>query len=99
MKDSENRLEQIISPNREDVGSWIHQDAWFHIGTLDTNLSTDYRLKKPGNGVYIFIISGSIEVENIPLETRDGLGIYDIESIHMRALSKTRILVMEVPMR
>jgi hypothetical protein len=25
-----NKLQQILSPNAEDAGVWIHQDAWFH---------------------------------------------------------------------
>jgi hypothetical protein len=24
-------LQQILSPNAEDAGVWIHQDAWFHL--------------------------------------------------------------------
>jgi hypothetical protein len=27
-----NKLQQILSPNAEDAGVWIHQDAWFHLG-------------------------------------------------------------------
>jgi redox-sensitive bicupin YhaK (pirin superfamily) len=26
-----NKLQQIISPNPDDEGVWIHQDAWFHL--------------------------------------------------------------------
>jgi hypothetical protein len=33
-----NKLQQILSPNPEDEGVWIHQDAWFHIGNLITIL-------------------------------------------------------------
>jgi hypothetical protein len=29
-----NKLQQILSPNAEDAGVWIHQDAWFHLGKL-----------------------------------------------------------------
>lgn len=28
------RFLQIISPNPEDAGIWIHQNAWFHLGNL-----------------------------------------------------------------
>jgi redox-sensitive bicupin YhaK (pirin superfamily) len=30
-----NKLQQILSPNAEDAGVWIHQDAWFHLGKFD----------------------------------------------------------------
>jgi hypothetical protein len=31
---------QQISPNPEDEGVWIHQDAWFHIGKFDNDFLT-----------------------------------------------------------
>jgi redox-sensitive bicupin YhaK (pirin superfamily) len=37
-EDRKNRLQQILSPNPEDDGAWIHQDAWFHLGKLITGL-------------------------------------------------------------
>jgi hypothetical protein len=37
LNDRHNKL-QILSPNPEDEGVWIHQDAWFHIGKFDTIL-------------------------------------------------------------
>lgn len=33
-EDRHNQLQQIISPNPDDAGIWIHQDAWFHLGSL-----------------------------------------------------------------
>ncbi|MDD2916996.1 MAG: pirin family protein [Candidatus Gracilibacteria bacterium] len=98
-KHSENTFEQIISPNPEGAGIWIHQDAWFHIGKFDSGKTIEYSFKKPANGLYIFVISGSLEIENITLETRDGIGIWDTNHISMKMLANSRILLMEVPMR
>jgi hypothetical protein len=44
LNDRHNKLQQILSPNPEDEGVWIHQDAWFHIGNLITILLL-YELK------------------------------------------------------
>jgi quercetin 2,3-dioxygenase len=41
--DRNNKLQQILSPNADDAGVWIHQDAWFHMGNLDKG--TYYRLQ------------------------------------------------------
>ena len=30
-----NNLLQVVSPNADDEGVWIHQDAWFSMGRLD----------------------------------------------------------------
>lgn len=42
----ENEFYQILSPNKEDQGVWIHQDAWFHIGDFSKGNSDDYKTKK-----------------------------------------------------
>lgn len=98
-EDSMNRLEQILSPSPEDVGTWIHQDAWFHMGHFESGLAAEYSLKKPGNGVYLFVISGEAEIGGARLGTRDGLGIWDTENISIKIVSSARILIIEVPMK
>lgn len=98
-EDSENKFEQILSPDPSDSGTWIHQDAWFHLGTFETGMIPEYALRKPGNGVYIFVISGDVEVEGVTLHARDGLGVWESESISMKILSNARVLIMEVPMK
>jgi len=100
LKDRYNKLQQILSPNPEDEGVWIHQDAWFHIGKFDKDFSISYELKKPGNGIYAFILKGDFILGNIALQERDGLGIWDTNSIKITANSvKAEILLMEVPMK
>ena len=99
LADRQNKLQQILSPNVEDAGVWIHQDAWFHLGTFDQGISTKYSLKKPGNGIYAFVIKGSFTIDQQQLNRRDGLGIWDTSSIELKATSPdSEILLMEVPM-
>jgi redox-sensitive bicupin YhaK (pirin superfamily) len=93
-----NNLFQILSPFPEDEGVWIHQDAWFHLGSFEKDMKTEYTFKKKDNGVYIFIISGNVTVDDQKLTTRDGLGIWDTKNITLAANAKSEILVMEVPM-
>lgn len=96
-EDRRNKLQQIISPNPEDEGMWIHQDAWFYLGKLAKGISLDYEFKKKGNGVYAFIISGNISIDGAKLNQRDGLGIWDTKKIKISADSDAEILLMEVP--
>ncbi|MBI2721259.1 MAG: pirin family protein [Bacteroidetes bacterium] len=97
-KHRHNKLQQIISPNAQDDGVWIHQDAWFYLADFDKDFSTEYKLKKSGNGMYIFILNGEMEVKGSNLNTRDGIGIWDTESIILKATTKTEFLLMEIPM-
>lgn len=97
--DRQNKLQQILSPNPNDAGVWIHQDAWFHLGKFDKDKGTKYDFKKKGNGVYVFILEGDFSINGITLNRRDGLGVWDSNSITVKALSKdAEILIMDVPM-
>jgi redox-sensitive bicupin YhaK (pirin superfamily) len=98
MKDRHNRLQQILSPNENDEGVWIHQDAWFHMGKFDSGISALYNLKKTGNGVYLFVITGNVTVDQTLLETRDALGIWNAQSICIQAESDAEFLIMDIPM-
>ncbi|HPW90337.1 MAG TPA: pirin family protein [Paludibacteraceae bacterium] len=94
-----NKLQQILSPNSDDEGVWIHQDAWFHIGRFDQNFETTYTWKKRGNGVYVFVIKGDITVNGTALNERDGSGIWNTDTMTIQANSaNAELLIMEVPM-
>lgn len=99
IKDRHNKLQQILSPNENDEGVWIHQDAWFHLGEFDKNFKTNYKFKKEGNGVYAFVIKGGFNLNGQDLNERDGMGIWNTNSLEIAAKSdKAEILLMEVPM-
>ncbi|WP_372830423.1 pirin family protein [Psychrobacter maritimus] len=93
-----NEFNQVLSPNADDAGVWIHQDAWFSMGDFDKGITQTYELKNPNNGVYIFVISGKVEVNGNTLDTRDGLGVWDTKNFTMDVEEDTKVLLMEVPM-
>ena len=95
--DRKDKLQQILSPNATDDGVWIHQDAWFHMGNLSANTTVDYQLHLKNNGLYIFVIKGTIKVGEQELNARDGYGIWDFDSLTLTATSDAEILTMEVP--
>jgi len=93
-----NQLVQILSPTPEDEGVWIHQDAWFHLGKFDQDTELEYKWKLEGNGVYVFVLKGNLEVNGQTLENRDGYGIWDASSMTVKASAGAEVLFMEVPM-
>ena len=96
--EKENEISQILSPNPEEAGVWIHQDAWFSMGRFTREVETAYALKKPGNGVYVFVLEGTCTIEGHVLDSRDGLGVWDAQEISIEADEDSRVLLMEVPM-
>ncbi|WP_201609368.1 pirin family protein [Psychrobacter immobilis] len=93
-----NEFNQVLSPNADDAGVWIHQDAWFSMGNFDKGVTQTYELKNPNNGVYIFVISGKVVVNGNTLDTRDGLGVWDTKNFTMDVIDDAKVLLMEVPM-
>lgn len=93
-----NQLQQILSPNADDAGVWIHQDAWFHLGKFDKEVATEYNFKKQGNGLYVFVLKGDVTVNGQALNKRDGFGIWNTDKVSIKADSEAEFLLMEVPM-
>ena len=99
LKHRRNKLQQVLSPDINDDGVWIYQDAWFHMGNFDKNVSAEYIIKKPGNGAYFFVINGEVAVNGQHLGRRDGLGVCNYNKINIISYSNnTEILIIDVPM-
>ena len=96
--EKKNAFYQVLSPNPDDDGVWVNQDAWFHLGKFEVGATDSYQIKKEGNGVYAFIFEGEVEFDGVILEKRDVFGICDTESFNFKSTSNSRVLLMEVPM-
>jgi len=97
-EDRHNQFQQVISPSPDDAGVWIHQDAWFSLGDFEPGATAEYTVKKPGNGVYVFVLEGDVTVNGQALHRRDGFGLWDTESFSLTADSNAQVLLMDVPM-
>ena len=94
-----NNLLQVLSPNPNDEGVWIHQQAWFSMGHFDMNKGAEYHWHQKDNGLYIFVIRGRLKAGEQMLDERDGMGITGVENIVLTATeANTHVLLMEVPM-
>lgn len=94
-----NKLSEIVTPEPSDHALWIHQNAWFNIGSFDEGADIEYKVKDKNNGVFAMIIQGKFDISGTEVEDRDGLGIWETDSIKIKALSDdARILLMDVPM-
>jgi len=95
-----NKLMQIVSPDTEDEGTWIYQDAWFSMGNFDDKQKFNYQLRKEENGVYLFVLSGGFSVLSHKLQARDGMGISGTNELEIESVMPgSALLLMEVPMK
>jgi redox-sensitive bicupin YhaK (pirin superfamily) len=68
------------------------------IGIYDGRKEGFYTLNNHLNGIFVFVISGAFEVENILLQGKDGLSLQKTETIEWEALSENAVLLLfEVP--
>ena len=93
-----NEFNQVLSPNADDQGVWIHQDAWFQMGEFESGVENSYQFQKEGNGVYAFVLDGEVEIDGQILGKRDGLGVWDTNSLNFKAIKDSKVLLMDLPM-
>ncbi len=94
-----NQLRVVVSPDEKDGAMWINQDAWYSLGSFDREETVTYKMHKPGNGVYVFVMEGSVEAGEHQLGRRDGLGVWDTEEVALKFSKGTEVLLIEVPMK
>jgi redox-sensitive bicupin YhaK (pirin superfamily) len=94
-----NQFNQIVSPDAHDEGLWIHQKAWLHLGKFDEDQTVTYNLKKPGNGVYLFLLNGKVEVDTQVLNSRDAIALTQMQELRIAVKDQSEILLIEVPLK
>jgi redox-sensitive bicupin YhaK (pirin superfamily) len=98
--DRVNKLQCVVSPDPSKFGGiYVHQDAWFSMGNFTVQHKEKYKVYKPGNGVYAFVIEGNVTINGQQLSRRDGMGIWNVGELLIEANSNCEILLMDVPMQ
>ncbi|PVW14719.1 pirin family protein [Marixanthomonas spongiae] len=78
---------------------WTQEQAYFSLGTFSEKTKTSYSLHNKTYGVYVFVIDGTILVDNETLNKRDAIEeIWDTDSIDVTASKNSRVLRIEIPM-
>ena len=96
--DRQNKFQTIVSPVKSDKTMWINQDAFFALGNFDKGTSTDYTIQHKGNGAYIMVVEGEVEINGQKLSRRDAMGIWDADKVSVKMTSNSELLVIDVPM-
>jgi quercetin 2,3-dioxygenase len=95
-----NNLQQIVSPDPDDDGVWIYQEAWFYLGKFQKGKQIQYNVKRRENGVFCFLLNGKMKIDEQALNKRDSVGFWNVNSITISSeLDDSEILVMDVPMK
>ena len=95
---AKNNFLQLVSPNKSDEGTWVHQNAWIHLAQIEEGKKISRKLNHPGNGIYFMVIDGTFQIGEHTLEQKDALGVWETDTIEILALHAGRILAIEIPM-
>jgi redox-sensitive bicupin YhaK (pirin superfamily) len=95
-----NHWQLLAGPDPHNGEMDIKQQAWFSRIDLAAGNETNYKLHNKQNGVYLFVIEGSVIFDGSrQLHKRDGAGIWEVDSLGIRGADDiSELLLIEVPM-
>ncbi|TGJ98172.1 pirin family protein [Leptospira langatensis] len=98
VEERRNKFQVVVSPKDSTEGLWINQNAWFSMGNLEAGVEVSYQPKnEERGGVYAFLISGKVNINDTELSARDGAGFPATELLKVKALEESELLLMDVP--
>jgi len=97
-EDRRNKIQTVASGFKKGNELYIHQDAALSLADLDANKTLHYDISKHGNGVYMMVIEGRIEVNKEQLGKRDAIGISGTDEFEFTATEPSSVLIIDVPM-
>ncbi|WP_439152417.1 pirin family protein [Winogradskyella sp.] len=96
----QNQLQTVVAPKDKLEGEAlpISQQAYIYRTSLDDGSLIDLKTKTEGNGVYIFVVDGTIDVADKTLGKRDAIGISGTSDVAIRSNKQSDLIIIEVPM-
>lgn len=92
-----NKITKIVSGKKDSNTLFINQDANLFLCEFDKNKEEEILIGK-NNGLFVFVINGSIEIDNLKLNQRDSFEISNEDKIKINFLKDSKVLLIEVPM-
>lgn len=88
----------LVAPMGHEGALNIHQDAYISKLKLNAGGTHEYQVKEEGNGVYFFLVSGDVNIEEESLASRDAIGVENLDVIPLSSKNGVDIIAIEVPM-
>jgi len=100
VSNQKNKLQTVIAPKDKLEGDAlpISQQAYIYRSDLDIGNSINISLKNRGNGLYVFVVAGTVEVAEKELTNRDAIGVSETEKVTIKAIKNSELIIIEVPM-
>ncbi len=96
--DRHNKFQRVVSGSGKDGELYIHQNASISLGNFDRNFSVNYPVSADGNGAYVMVIRGTVEISGNVLKQRDAIGISATKEFTILAHEDCELMIVDVPM-
>jgi len=93
--DKRGRLRLVAAPDGAEGAVTIHTDAKLYATLLDPDRTVEHTLA-PGRHAWVHVVSGSIEVNGVALETGDGAAITSERALAITAAEPTEPLLFDL---
>jgi redox-sensitive bicupin YhaK (pirin superfamily) len=95
-EDRTDRLLEVFSPGGGDSVK-VHRDAWVYVARLNAGSEVGHMLA-PSRGAYLYVIEGSLAVNDEKLGTGDAVKVRDEDEVGLAAGETTELIVVDVPL-
>ncbi len=96
-----NDISLLIAPSDTHGALPINQDAYISRAVFDSEHPLTYMPHDATHGVYVFVVEGTLSINNKTLTDRDAVGITGTEAIELITPipnASTEVLIFEIPM-
>jgi redox-sensitive bicupin YhaK (pirin superfamily) len=93
-----NGMLKVVSGIESDQALSINQDASIYMGKLGMGKELNFQFTKKDYGAYLFVLEGSIILDDITLNYRDAAGISESERFLIKSEKDSKFILIEIPM-
>jgi quercetin 2,3-dioxygenase len=90
-----NKLQVIVSGEEGLEHCWINQNAKLSLGFFEKGKQVDYSFNPVNKCLFIFVMEGSIVINDMTLQPRDAAGIWGIEGVALDCKEESEFLIIE----
>jgi hypothetical protein len=92
-----NKLETAVSGDKKKQVLYIHQNAEIDLGLLQKGKTLNRKLSFPGNGFFVFVTEGKLNIADDVLNKKDAIELTGISEITIKSLEDSKFIIVEVP--
>jgi len=90
-----NKLVTIVSHEEGFDHCWINQNAKLSLGYFEKGILSSYAFPPENKCLFVFVIEGSITIDDKEIKNRDAIGIWETEKVSISAKDETEFLIIE----